>query len=94
MAIVTIGTNGTNTWTGFQWTSTAAPADIAAINNAIKTQGANGRLVGGFEGNGLLYFPNRRGPILLSPGDWIMITSTGWPIVVPNKAVVADMTHG
>lgn len=94
MALVTIGTNAPTTLSGIQWTPTISPANVAAINNAIKTQGTAGRLVGGFENNGLLYVPNRRGPILLANGDWIIIGSTGMPFVMSNKGVVADFTHG
>lgn len=93
MALLTIGTNATTTLTGIQWNSNTASADVAAINNAIKTQGTVQKLVGGFENNGMLYVPNRRGPILLASGDWIIIGSTGMPFVMSSRGVVADFTH-
>jgi hypothetical protein len=96
MALVTIGTNATITWSGVQWLSSLAPADIASINNVIKGQGTLNlvQAASGFANNGILTYPDGRGQVKLVPGDWIMITSTGFPVVVSNRAVVADMTHG
>lgn len=93
MALVTFGTNAATTLQAFQWTRSPTAANVALINNAMKTQGTVQRLVGGFAFNGILMIPNR-GDIRLVSGDWIAISSTGMPIVVSNLAKLADFTSG
>lgn len=92
MALLTFGTNGTNTLSAFQWNNDNAVANTALINNSIKTQGTVQRNEpAAFTNNGFLFVPNR-GIIKLLPGDWIAIGSTGMPFVMSNRGKVADFT--
>jgi hypothetical protein len=92
MALLTFGTNATNTLSAFQWNNDNAVANTALINNAIKTQGTVQRNEpAAFTNNGFLFVPNR-GIIKLIAGDWIAIGSTGMPFVMSNRGKVADFT--
>lgn len=94
MALVTFGSNAQTTLSAFQWTPVASPANVALINNAIKTQGVVQRNEpAAFANNGFLFVPNR-GVLKLLDGDWIVIGSTGMPFIMSNRGTVADFTHG
>lgn len=94
MALATFGTNATSTMSALLWKSSAAAADIASICNGIKddVNPAHPVKPGAFANNGVLFVPNR-GRLLLLPGDWVAISSTGFPILLSAAAVAADFTH-
>ena len=72
-----------------------APADVATINQAIKDDG--NRLLppkgGRFDAGGLLEIP-RRGWIQILPGDWVGVTTRGWPILLSADEIASGLwTH-
>lgn len=98
MATRTLGTNATTTLTAVQWAqggSGLLPADIATINNGIKSDMNNihRREPGAFVREGLLYIP-ARGVLKLFPGDYVGIDSQGWPILVSKNSITnGPWTH-
>ena len=86
MALVTLGTNATNTLNALAWNPQSAVADTAQIAANIKRQPTSGTYQaiseGAFGKIGLLHFPSHRGFICLKPGDYVAYDGAGWPIVV------------
>lgn len=94
MALVTFGTNAQTTLSAMQWSNIASQIqDAALISAGIKDDDnpAHPRLPQGFANNGVLFIPNR-GRLLLQPGDWVALTSTGFPILVDSAGKTADFT--
>jgi hypothetical protein len=92
MALLTLGTNATTTLQALNWNAQSAAADIAAINNNIKSQPRAGTFQvlspGAFTQGGRLHFPGRIGSfILLRPGDYVAYDAVGWPIVVSAYSI-------
>ena len=101
MAVLTLGTNATNSLSGLnfqrQYSSANGIAGIATINANIKNDLTTGGLVGSIVPNafrmGLLNVPNR-GTLQVFPGDWVVYDSTGWPILVSANAIAnGPWTH-
>lgn len=105
MATKTAGTKLTTSLTAIQWTPSTSAADIATINNAMRspTTGAFGASVTGATGcgrleNGILYFPDRGASrpsafAVLHLNDWIMVDAAGWPVVVPDSIFATSWQH-
>jgi hypothetical protein len=71
------------------------PADVAAVNNAIKPNGASSPYSshGYFSFNGILHVPGR-GNLRLQPGDYVLVDPQGWPILIPyTSASSASWVH-
>jgi hypothetical protein len=98
MATVTLGTTANNSLASlpfkYGYGSGMSAADIAAINNAIKSDNAAQKLVpGAFSANGLLRIPGR-GVLQIVPGDYVGVDSAGWPILVSAYSIAnAAWTH-
>jgi hypothetical protein len=93
MALATFGSNAQTTLSALLWKSSSPIADIASICNGIKNDlNTPDGCKGAFANNGILYVPNR-GVLKLRPGDWVALTSTGFPILLSAAAVAADFTH-
>lgn len=94
MALITGGTTGTTVLNGLAWNGMKSAADIAAFNNAVKTQaGQKGVIFPGALANGILDLPNRpNSQITLLPGDYVFYDSKGWPIVVSRESIAAGGT--
>jgi hypothetical protein len=107
MATSTLGTNANNsiplalqapgsfiTPGGTASSSLALPADVAALNNAIKDDlNVAHPVLGGWSTQGVLYVPNR-GLLKVLPGDWIGVDSRGWPILVSADSIANGLwTH-
>lgn len=95
MATGTLGTNANNSLTAKDFVGAMAPADIAAIANAIKNDQINGLPIwpGAFAQTGLLYVPNR-GILKCLPGDYVGVDSQGWPILVSKNSIAnGPWTH-
>ena len=90
MALKTLGTAATTSIVAISWNPMSSIADIAAIEANIKSQSnpAHPIVPGCFEG-GKLYLPERRGIVLLQPGDWIGYDNFGWPIVVSKESIAS-----
>lgn len=92
MATTTLGTNAATSLTSLKFLpgygSGMAPADIAAINNAVKNDANPLAFItgGSFSAGGQLFIPNR-GVLTVQPGDFVGIDSTGWPILVSANAI-------
>ena len=93
MATTTLGTTAQTSLTSLKflpgYNSGMAAADIAAINNAIKSA-ANplSNLVGGsFSAGGQLFLPDNRGVLQVLPGDFVGVDSQGWPILVSANSI-------
>ena len=101
MATRTLGTNATTSLTAVLYlpgyNSGIAAADMATINNAIKSQlnVANPQAGGSyFTSEGVLYLPDQQGMIRVNPGDFVGVDSSGWPIVVSKNAIAnGPWTH-
>jgi hypothetical protein len=110
VATSTLGTNANNsipfalqvpgsfiTPAGVASASSAAPADVAALNNAIRDDqnrvpGLAGPM-GGWSTQGMLYVPNR-GWLRTLPGDWVGVDSRGWPILLSSDSILNGLwTH-
>ncbi len=90
MATGTLGTAATTSIVSINgWNPMTAIADIAAIALNIKSQSnpAHPIAPGFFANNGRLEFPERRGFILLRPGDYIGYDDYGWPVVVSAESI-------
>ena len=95
MATGTLGTNANNSLTSLIASGAMAPADIAAIANAIKNDMVNGNPImpTAFAQTRLLYVPNR-GILRVNEGDYVAVDSTGWPILVSKNAIAnGPWTH-
>ena len=105
MALKTIGTNGTTSLNGFiVGVNDVIPADLATLNNALRTDPptvntvnvgtAQQRLNQAYVKDGWLFVPNR-GNLKLIAGDWVCWdTTTGWPIVISQyTAANGPYTH-
>ena len=102
MATKTLGTSATTSLVAVPflpgWNSGIAAADVATINNYIKSQlnVANPQAGGGyFDSNGILYFPDQQGMVKINPGDYVAVDATsGWPIVISTNAIATGpWTH-
>jgi hypothetical protein len=95
MATSTAGTNTTTRLPfALQFQSGGlSRADIASIAEHIKDDlnVTHPIIPSAFEA-GKLFIPNR-GFLLLRPGDWIAVGTTGWPVLVESAAMTADWTH-
>lgn len=100
MVTATMGTAATTTLTALKFlpgvggNGGMAAADYAAINALILPDSANAPTLGykkTFEwgSDGMLYLPKKRGFIMMLPGDYIAVDSTGWPIVVSAIAAAS-----
>ena len=91
MATKTLGTGTTTGLTALQTGIGSPAADIAAINNIIKSQPGTGTYqvieFGAYAQAGLLYLPGKRGVIALQNGDWVGVDVNGWPIVVSKFSI-------
>lgn len=88
MALITLGTNATNTLNALVWNPQVAAADLASIVNNIKGQNAVGRISpGAFAQTGRLHFPGRRGFVNLLPGDYVAYDGAGWPVIVSSWSI-------
>ena len=103
MSTITGGTSSTTTLIGLVvpsmtvgGTSHYAPADIAAINNAIKSAkapSAGQRIEHGAFQNGVVFFPGR-GNLKVQPGDYVFVDPNGWPILIPYNSIIGTgWTH-
>lgn len=98
MATKTLGSTLTTSLTALAYlpgTGSLAPADVAALNNAIKDDKGNAHLLvgGAFSSSGQLVIPNR-GILQVLPGDWVGVDANGWPILVSAQAIAAGgWTH-
>jgi len=100
MALKTLGTNANNSiQTAVMWlpgyNSGLSASDIASVANGILNDQVNSRPVvpGAFDGNGLLFIPNR-GVLRILPGDYVGVDSTGWPILLSANAIAnGPWTH-
>lgn len=105
MATKTLGTNGTTTLTALAMNFGNAQADMAAINNAILSDGntagadvnspiGKGQIwPGAWTLDGMLFIPNR-GVLKVLPGDWVGVDSQGWPILVSANSIAnGPWTH-
>lgn len=97
MATKTLGTNATNTLLALSYApGVMAPADVATISQAIKSQDSIGRNIPeAFSNDGILHLPSKKGIIRLDPGDWVGIDpATGWPLVISAYAIAnGAFTH-
>jgi len=102
MATKTAGTHATTSLTALPflpgYNSGMAIADVATINNLIKSQfsNAHGQAGGAYcTPEGVLYMPDQQGMIKLNPGDYVAVDSTtGWPIVISKYAIASGpWTH-
>lgn len=95
MALVTLGSNATNTLSAFVVTRNPAAADVGTMRNAIKDDQnvAHPIYPGAYNQTGQLYIPNR-GVLIVLPGDYIAWDSRGWPILVSADAIASGpWTH-
>ena len=95
MATSTLGTATTTTLTSLINSGAMAPADLAALVNAIKDDlnVAHPVYPGAYSTLDLLYVPNR-GVLKVLPGDFVGVDSQGWPILVSaNSAASAAWVH-
>ena len=98
MATKTAGSKATTSLTALVWQPSGMnTTDLATLNADILNQ-----VVGSPQGkrawieNGILFLPDGRGQIQLTPGDYIAVDALGWPIVIPvgNMASVSSSwTH-
>jgi hypothetical protein len=101
MATRTLGTNATTSLVALPflpgYNSGMAAADVATINNSIKSAlNVANPLAGGsyFTDEGVLYLPDQQGMIKINPGDYVAVDSTGWPIVISKNAIAnGPWTH-
>ncbi len=89
MALQTLGTDATNSLVALVWNGMAtATADVAGINALIlddlNTAHPVAQIggVGGFVKEGLLYIPNRAGPVELRPGDVVAVDATSGQVIL------------
>lgn len=95
MALVTLGTSANNSITNAKRYlpgagSGISNADMATLALAIRSDDALQNFQpGAWTQDGLLFLPGGRTPggIVLKPGDYIGVDSTGWPIVVSAYAI-------
>lgn len=95
MATGTLGTTANNSLMSLINSGAMAPADIAAIAEAILDDQINGLPIyaGAYAQSGLLYIPNR-GVLKVLPGDYVGVDSQGWPILVSKNSIAnAAWTH-
>lgn len=95
MAVGTGGTNLTTSLSSLIASSNMTPADLASICNSIKDDLINGNPIipGAYGTNRLLHIPNR-GVLRVNVGDYVMVDSTGWPILVSKNAIASGpWTH-
>lgn len=110
MATSTLGTTGQTsialalqapgsfiTPAGVASSSIAAPADMGALNNAIRDDQnrvlAFPGAMGGWLTNGKLFIPGR-GSLKVYPGDWVGVDSRGWPILLSADTIANGLwTH-
>lgn len=89
MALKTAGTNLTTSLSALQWQPGGLnTTDLAAIA-ALITDSIGGIQPGSIA-DGYLYMPTKRAPqgIRINPGDWILVDSKGYPLIVPNANFV------
>lgn len=93
MATTLLGTNANNSLTSLINSGAMAPADVAAIANAILNDQINGNPIfpGAYAQNSLLYVPNR-GVLKVLPGDYVGVDASGWPILVSAHAIALGGT--
>lgn len=91
MATRTLGTNATTSLTAVSFLhgiGSIPLADVATINNGIKTDNAAQNIIGGFSAADSRLFIPRRGVLRVLAGDYVAIdTTTGWPILVSSYAI-------
>lgn len=108
MATSTLGTNANNSIPLAMLFSPVGPvADFATLRAAlfddgatpaggpaatrVQFPGAPGKM--GWESNGLLFVPNR-GVLRALPGDWVGVTTRGWPILLSADEIANGLwTH-
>lgn len=102
MSTITLGTAATTTLTtglvvpsqSNGATTHFLPADIAAFNNAVKSQSAVGTRENNAFRNGVLFFPGKRGYLRVNPGDYLGVDPNGWPVLVSAYAIATGgWTH-
>ena len=91
MATLTAGSRTTTNLTALQFPGLVsvamADADVATINNLIVNDDNPTLAVpGAFSKTGLLFIPNR-GVLTMQPGDWVLVTPEGWPILMTDNAL-------
>ena len=91
MAVRTLGTSANNSLSAMAFLhgiGSMTPADVATINNGIKSDNAAQQILGGFSpADSMLYVP-RRGVLKVRAGDYVAIdTTTGWPILISSYAI-------
>lgn len=95
MATGTLGTTANNSLTSKAFAGALAPADVAAIANAIKDDLNNIHPIwpGAWSQSGMLYVPNR-GILKVLAGDYVGVDAQGWPIMVSANSIAhAAWTH-
>lgn len=95
MATSTLGTNATSSIplaAAFQ--HAMSDADCAALSAAVLDDSTHEIVQSGaINKAGLLYVP-RRGWLRVGVGDWIGVTSTGWPILLSKYDIASGLwTH-
>ncbi len=93
MSLITLGTSATTSLNALVVPSQAngatthfLPADIAAFNNAIKSDtGIHPIQNGGFRNN-TLYVPGR-GFLKVLPGDYVGVDANGWPVLISAYSI-------
>lgn len=96
MALRTLGTSSTTTLQALEWKRGAAIADVASIAANIKLpfNPAHPIAPGAFGAGGVLYFPQRKGFLVLAPNDYVAYDPQGWPIVVSWESIAGSgWTH-
>lgn len=96
MAVLTGGSITTTNLSALEFPSFAkaglSDADVASINARIINDASPPQGVpGAFTRGGLLYIPNR-GVLKMLPGDWVLVTNAGWPMLASPIAMGTTVT--
>src|SRR4030095_1987347 len=97
MALRTAGSTTTTGLSALRFGADVTPQDMGAVANLIKDDkvgaaGAHLRLNSAFSQNGLLLVSNRGGLQVL-PGDYVMVDSDGWPVLVSGSSIGFGSTN-
>ena len=91
MATLTLGTTAQTSLTALKFlpgANSMAAADVATINNAIRSANAAQNYVkGAFTTTGLVRVPGGRGVIQMEPGDYIGVDNQGFPVVISAYSI-------
>jgi hypothetical protein len=90
MALLTMGTALATSLNGAQWLGRGSinAADLATFNASVKHDRVNSHPIVPISFmNGILYYPDSRGYVLLRQGDWIAFDTTGWPNIIGGGAM-------